>query len=112
MRRGTSRPTPVAADIAATEQINYWARIGMHFDRSESVAARQVLAVAVGDDQFSTLTPQDRTAARAVIDGRIAERVANHRFGPDSRSDGLSPSAIGATNTRRCMTRRHDPVTE
>jgi hypothetical protein len=107
MAKGTSTPTRVAADIAATaasvapsesrtvtEQINYWARIGMQVDRSGSVATRRVLAVAAGDAQFSTLTPQERTAAHAVIDARISERAANQRFGPDARIAGHATVSI------------------
>lgn len=111
MARGTSRPTRVAADIAATaasvapnegrtitEQINYWARIGMQIDRSGSVATRRVLAVAVGDAQISTLTPRDRTAAHALTDARIAERAANHRFGPEARNAGHATVSIDDGN--------------
>lgn len=96
-----SAPTRVTADIAATaasvapaenrtvsEQINYWARIGMQVERATSVATRRVLAVAAGDDQFATLTEDERTFAHATIDARIAERAARERFGPAARKAG------------------------
>ncbi len=107
MAKGTSTPTRVAADVAATaasvaptesrtvtEQINYWVRIGMLVERSRSVANRRVLAVAAGDAQFSTLTPEERTTAHAVIDARIAERAAKQRFGPDARTAGHTTVSI------------------
>ncbi len=101
MARGASTPTRVAADVAATaasiasdenrtmtEQINYWVRIGMQVDRSTSVANRRVLAAVTGDAQFSTLTPEERIAAHAIVDARIADRVARARFGPAARKAG------------------------
>jgi hypothetical protein len=101
MPKGASTPTRVTADVAATaasvartenrtvtEQINYWARLGMQVDRSTSVASRRVLAVVAGDAQFSTLTADERIVAHAKIDARIAERVAQERFGPAARRTG------------------------
>ena len=96
-----SSPTRVAADVAAaaasiasaesrsvTEQINYWARLGMQVERSASVLNRRVLAVVSGEAQFSSLDPDERTVAHATIDARIAERVAEQRFGPAARKAG------------------------
>jgi ParD-like antitoxin of type II bacterial toxin-antitoxin system len=107
MAKGASTPTRVAADVAATaasvaptesrtvtEQINYWLRIGMQVERSGSVANRRVLAVAAGEAQFSTLTPDERTAAHALIDAGIAERAAKQRFGPDARTAGHTTVSI------------------
>ncbi len=101
MAKSASTPTRVVGDVAATaasvaltenrtvtEQINYWARIGMQVDRATSVASRRVLAVIVGDAQFSTLDPEERTVAHATIDARIAERAAKERFGPAARKAG------------------------
>ena len=101
MAFGASTPTRVTADIAATaasvaptenrtatEQINYWARIGMQVERSTSVVGRRILAVVAGDAQFSTLAPDERISAHALIDARIAERVAKQRFGPETRKAG------------------------
>lgn len=107
MAKGASTPTRVAADVAATaasvaptesrtvtEQINYWARIGMQVERSGSLANRRMLAAAAGEAQFATLTPEERTAAHALIDARIAERAAKHRFGPDARTAGHTTVSI------------------
>jgi hypothetical protein len=107
MAKGSSTPTRIAADIAATaasvaptesrtvtEQINYWVRIGMQVERSGSVTSRRVLVVAAGDAQFSTLTPQERAVAHAMIDARIAERAATQRFGPDARTAGHTTVSI------------------
>ncbi|HUG00138.1 MAG TPA: hypothetical protein VMM60_18580 [Ilumatobacter sp.] len=101
MAKGLSTPTRVAADVAATaasvaptesrsvsEQINHWARIGMQVERAGSVANRRVLAVAAGEAQFSTLEPDERPVAHALVDARIAERVAQQRFGADARVAG------------------------
>lgn len=107
MAKGASTPTRVAADVAATaasvaptenrtvtEQINYWARIGMQVERSWSVANRRVLAAAAGDAQFSTLTPEERTTAHAMVDASIAERAAKQRFGPAARRAGPTTVSI------------------
>jgi hypothetical protein len=112
MTKGASTPTRVTADVAAaaasvaptenrtvTEQINYWARIGMQVERSMSVASRRTLAVVVGDAQFSTLTPQERTVAHAAIDARIAERAAEQRFGPAARKAGKVAVSIDDNGT-------------
>jgi hypothetical protein len=90
----------VAADIAAAErrtmaeQINYWTRIGMQVERSGSVAVRRVLAVAAGEAQFSSLDPDERTAAHALIDARIAERAAGERFGRAARAAGQTTVSL------------------
>ena len=101
MAKGASTPTRVTADVAATaasvaptenrtvtEQINYWVRLGMQVERSASATSRQVLAVVAGDAQFSTLALEERAVAHATIDARIAERVAELRFGLAARKAG------------------------
>ncbi len=96
MAKTASSPTRVASDVASgasvtptanrtvTEQINYWARIGMQVERSGSLVTRRLLAVAAGEAQFATLDPDERVAAHAVIDAQIAERVAQQRFGHEA----------------------------
>ena len=101
MAKGATTPMRVTADLAAkaasiaptenrtvTEQVNYWARIGMQLERAASVDSRRVLAAAAGDAQFSTLSPEERAAAHATIDAQIAERVAGARFGSATRANG------------------------
>lgn len=101
MSKGTSIPTRVSADVAAcatavaptesrsfTEQINHWARIGMQVERSGSLLSRRVLAVATGDEQFSSLSTEDRVTAHALIDADIAARAAKQRFGSSARQAG------------------------
>src|SRR3954453_7405838 len=101
MGKGASVPTRVAEDVAATaasvapgehrtvtEQINHWARLGMQVERAASVTSRQILAVVAGDAQFSSLTAEERTIAHGAIDARIAERVAEARFGRAARKAG------------------------
>jgi hypothetical protein len=77
-----------AENRTVTEQINYWARLGMQIERSTSVAGRRVLAAVAGEAQFGALTPDERTLAHATVDARIAERVAKERFGPAARKAG------------------------
>jgi hypothetical protein len=112
MAKGASTPTRVTADVAATaasvaptenrtvtEQINYWARLGMQVERSTSVTGRRVLAVVGGEDQFSTLTAEERTVAHATVDARIAERVVKERFGPAARKAGRVTVSIDDDGT-------------
>lgn len=112
MAIGASTPTRVTADIAATaasiapaenrtvtEQINYWARIGMQVERSTSVTGRQTLAVVAGEAQFSALTPEARITAHAMIDTRMAERAAKQRFGPAARKAGQVTVSIDDDGT-------------
>jgi len=101
MAKGTSTPTRVAADVVAaaglvaaaehrtaTEQVNFWARVGMQVERSGTLAHRRVMAVAAGEAAFTTLTPDERRTAHALIDAQIAERVAEERFGRAARAAG------------------------
>jgi hypothetical protein len=101
MAKIASIPTRVSADLAAsaasvapaefrtvTEQINYWARVGMQVERSGSLATRRLLAAAAGEAQFSTLNSEERTAAHAIVDAQIAEQVAQQRFGSAARTAG------------------------
>jgi hypothetical protein len=101
MAKGASTPTRVTADVAAaavavaptenrtvTEQINYWARLGMQVERSTSASSRRILDVVSGAAQFSALDPDERTIAHATIDARIAERAAKERFGAAARTAG------------------------
>jgi hypothetical protein len=112
MAKGASTPTRVTADIAAmaasvapaeqrtvTEQINYWARLGMQLERSTSSTGRRVLAVVAGDAQFSTLTPDERTVAHATIDARLAAGVSRSRFGPEARAAGQVTVSIDDDGT-------------
>lgn len=102
-----STPSRIAADIAAgaaaiaptehrsiTEQINYWARIGMQVERSGSLAHRRVLAVANGEAQFSTLSPDERIVAHALVDAGIAERASSERFGAAARAAGQTTVSL------------------
>lgn len=43
-------------------------------------------AAAAGESQFANLTADERTAAHALVDAAIAERVADLRFGPTAPS--------------------------
>jgi len=112
MAKSTSTSTRVAGDVVAVatavapaerrttaEQINYWARVGMQIERSASVATRMVLAVAAGEAQFSSLDPNERQIAHAVIDAQIAERVSGERFGAASRSGGRSTVSLADDGT-------------
>ncbi len=112
MAQGASTPTRVTADVAATaasvapaenrtvtEQINYWVRLGMQVERSTSVAGRRVLAAVAGDAQFSTLDPDERTVAHAMVDARIAERIAKERFGSAARKAGRVTVSIDDDGT-------------
>lgn len=107
MAKGTSTPTRIASDVVAaattvapsehrtvTEQINHWARIGLQIERSGSVANRKVLAVAEGGEQFSTLEPDERAVAHALIDASMAERVAEERFGSAARLAGQTTVSL------------------
>ena len=107
MAKTASTPTRVSADVfeaaaavgrlehrTATEQVNYWARIGMQIERSGTLAHRKVLDVAAGRSQFSELSDHDRQVAHALVDAAIAERVATAQFGPSARADGKRTVSI------------------
>ncbi|MBK5223090.1 MAG: hypothetical protein JJE52_09475 [Acidimicrobiia bacterium] len=79
---------------SVTEQINFWARIGMQVERSGTVTNRRVLAAAAGEAQFVSLTADERSAAHAHIDARISERANASRFGSAARSAGQTTVSI------------------
>jgi hypothetical protein len=100
-RAAASTPTRISADIAdaaaavgatehrsAAEQINHWARVGMEIERSNAFDHRRVLAVAAGQEQSSTLTPDERAVAHALINARIKARAADEHFGAAARARG------------------------
>ena len=112
MAKGASTPTRVTADVAATaasvapsenrtvtEQINYWARLGMQVERSSSAAGRRIVAVVTGEAQFSSLGPEERAIAHATINARISERAAKERFGPAARKAGQVTVSVAADGT-------------
>jgi hypothetical protein len=112
MAKGTSMPMRVTADVAATaiqvapaenrtatEQVNYWARIGMQVERSTSFDHRRLRAVVAGDAPFSSLGAEERTIAHATVDARIAERVAEQRFGSAARKAGQVTVSIDDDGT-------------
>ena len=112
MAKGASDTAPVTSGVAAaaasvapsenrsvTEQINYWVRIGMQVERATSVDGRRLLAVVAGDAQFSTLAPPEQAIAHATIDARIAERVAEQRFGLAARKAGQVTVSIDDDGT-------------
>jgi len=100
-KANSSMPTRVTADVfeaaaavaaldhrSATEQINYWARIGMQVERSGTLAHRKVREAAAGRAQFAELADPDRQIAHALIDAAMSERVASARFGRSARTEG------------------------
>jgi hypothetical protein len=112
MAKSMSTPTRVASDVAANassvapsenrsvaEQISHWARIGMQVERAGSVANRRILAAAEGRAQFSALTDDERTAAHAVVDARIAELAASQSFGAAARSEGHATVSVDDDGT-------------
>jgi hypothetical protein len=83
-----------AEHLTIAEQINHWARIGMQVERSGTVVTRGILAVAAGEAQFSTLSPDERDTAHALIDAQIAGRAATERFGPAARAAGRTTVSL------------------
>lgn len=55
---------------------------------STSDPSQQILAVAAGEAQFTSLGLEERAIAHAIIDGRIAERAATVSFGEVARKPG------------------------
>lgn len=101
MAKQRTTPTRISADIAeaaaavgpvehrsASEQINYWARVGMEIERSNAFDPRRVFAVAAGQEQFSTLSPDERAVAHALVNARIKARAADEHFGAAARARG------------------------
>ncbi len=112
MAKGATTPMRVTSDLASqaasvapsenrtvTEQVNYWARIGMQLERAASVDSRRVLAAVAGESQFASLSPEERAAAHATVDAQMAERVAGARFGTEARKDGVKTVSIDEHGT-------------
>lgn len=75
-------------------QLSHWARLGAELERSESPELRRVRRVAAGGAQCSELDDDERGAADALIDGRIADRAARVRFGEVVRSAGQTTVSV------------------
>ena len=101
MAKGATTPTRVSADVfglavavaaaehrSAAEQISYWARIGMQFERDATAHHRRIIDVVSGDAQFSDLSRDERNVAHALIDANVARRAASERFGAARRRSG------------------------
>jgi len=99
--KSASSPTRMAADVVAragavapvehrtvSEQINYWARVGMQVERSVTVTTRQVLAAVNATGQFSALGADERRTAHALVDAAMAGNAATKMFGPAARAGG------------------------
>lgn len=71
---------------SATQQFNYWARIGMQVERWGTVLHQRVIEVAGGQAQFEELSAEARQIAHAVVDATISERATSARFGPMART--------------------------
>jgi|SRR6056297_4078299 len=101
MAKGGTTPTRISADVfglaaavaavehrSAAEQVSYWARIGMQFERDATAHHRRIIAAVSGDAQFSDLSGDERNVAHALIDANIARRAASQRFGAVRRRSG------------------------
>jgi hypothetical protein len=93
--KGETTSTRVSADVvrraaavaavehrSAAEQVSYWARIGMQFERDATAHHLRLMDVVAGEAQFSDLDIDERSIAHALIDANIARGVASQRFGP------------------------------
>ena|SRR5680860_1341593 len=101
MPKQASRPTRVTADVAAiaaavaetenrtmTEQISHWVRLGRQVERATSTEGRRLRSVIAGEDQFSSLSREERVVAHASIDAAMAERIESLAFGAEARRSG------------------------
>ena len=101
MAKGATTPTRISADVfglaaavaavehrSAAEQVSYWARIGMLFERDATANHRRIIDAVSGDAQFAQLDTDERDVAHALIDANIARRVASERFGVVRRRRG------------------------
>ena len=99
--KGDTTPTRVSADVvalaaavaavehrSAAEQVSYWARIGMQFERDATAHHRRLMEVVIGEAQFSDLDSDERRIAHALIDANIARAAVSQRFGPSGRRSG------------------------
>jgi hypothetical protein len=101
MPKGGTTPTRISTDVfglaaavataenrSAAEQVSYWARIGMQFERAATAQHRRIIDVVSGNAQFSELSGDARNVAHALIDADIARRAASQRFGETRRRSG------------------------
>lgn len=85
---GLAAAVAAAEHRSAAEQISYWARIGMQFERHATANHRRIIDAVSGDTQFSHLSREERDVAHALIDANIARRAASERFGAVRRRGG------------------------
>lgn len=90
----TAAAVAVHEHRSAAEQVNHWARIGMHIERAASLNTRRMLAAADGTGQFAELTVEERETAHALVDTAIAERVVAADFGGAARAGGQTTVSL------------------
>ncbi|MCW2855723.1 MAG: hypothetical protein JWR52_1338 [Marmoricola sp.] len=112
----TSMPTRIDADLfeaaqsagavmsrSATQQINYWARIGREFESARGVNQRDIAAVLAGRRRYDGLGALEQAVVRAEWDERITEAREGLNLAAEFEAAGetwVEADAAGRTVTR------------
>ncbi len=112
----SSMPTRIETDLfeaaqsvgavmsrSATQQINYWARIGREFESASGVNQRDIAAVLAGRRRYDALGALEQAVVRAEWDERIAE--AREGLNLAAEFEAAGESWIEADTAGRTVTR-------
>lgn len=88
---------------SATQQINYWARIGREFESARGVSQRDIAAVLAGRRRYDGLGALEQAVVRAEWDERITEARESLNLAAEFEAAGetwVEADSAGRTVTR------------
>lgn len=103
-----TRTTRVAADLleaaereaqresrSTREQLDHWARLGMHIAMASTAARRRVEQAVAGEVPLSDLTDDERPVANAELSLAISEAANRMSFANRLAAEGVTTVTLG-----------------
>lgn len=106
-RGATGQPARIAPDVyaaarrvaaresrSATQQIDYWLRIGQGYAMQQSASRRRIEAVLTGTLPMSALRADERLVVNAELDAAVTVQAAATPLGASATGDGVTTVAL------------------
>lgn len=117
-----TRTTRVATDLldaaeaearresrSTREQLDHWARLGMHLSTRSTVARRRIEQAIAGDLPLTELTAEEHEVANAELSVRISEAANRMSFADRLAAEGVTTVVVD--DDGRLVERRPDGTT-
>lgn len=117
-----TRTTRVAVDLleaaeteasresrSAREQLDHWARLGMHLSVRSTAARRRIERAVSGELPLSNLTSAERDVANAELSVAISEEANRISFADRLAAEGVT--TVGSNEDGELVERRPDGTT-